>query len=201
MKKVIIFDVMGVIFTVGDDTNDLLVPYILERKPQAHKDEIKRLYHEASLGNISAGDFWTGCGFLPNETESVQKTYLDTRLTLDAGFMECARALKQKYTLELLSNDVSEWSAYLRRRHHIDDYIDHAFISGELGLRKPDPRMYDHALRTMGVRPSECVFIDDSPERVDAAAELGIASILFNRDHLAYRGLQVTSFGGLRAIL
>jgi putative hydrolase of the HAD superfamily len=201
MKKVIIFDVMGVIFTVGDDTNDLLIPYILTIKPQMQEDEIKRLYHEASLGRISAGDFWTGCGFSPDETECVQRTYLDTCLTLDFGFIECAKTLKKKYRLALLSNDVSEWSAYLRKRHNIDDYVDYAFISGDLGLRKPDPRIYESALRVMGVKPSECVFIDDSPERVDAAAELGIASILFNRDRAAYKGLQVTSFDGLCAIL
>ncbi len=201
MKEVIIFDVMGVIFTVGDDTNELLVPYILERKPQAQKDTIKRLYLEASLGSISAGEFWTGCGFSADETEDAEKTYLDTCLTLDLGFLECAKALKQKYRLALLSNDVSEWSVYLRKRHHIDDYIDYAFISGDLGLRKPDKRVYDHALRAMDIKPSECVYVDDSPERVDAAAELGIASILFNRGNIAYKGLQVTSFEGLRALL
>lgn len=53
----------------------------------------------------------------------------------------------------------------------------------------------------MGAKPYECLFIDDSPERVDAAAELGIASILFNRDNIAYKGLQVKSFEGLRALL
>lgn len=201
MKEFIIFDVMGVIFTVGDDTNDLLVPYILERKPQTQKDTIKRLYLEASLGRIHSGEFWTGCGFSADEIKAAQKTYLDTRLTLDPGFIECAKVLKQKYRLALLSNDVSEWSAYLRKRHHIDDYIDYAFISGDLGLRKPDPKIYDYALHAMGAKPYECVFIDDSPERVDAAAELGIASILFNRDNIAYKGLQVKSFEGLRALL
>lgn len=139
MKEFIIFDVMGVIFTVGDDTNDLLVPYILERKPQTQKDTIKRLYLEASLGRIHSGEFWTGCGFSADEIKAAQKTYLDTRLTLDPGFIECAKVLKQKYRLALLSNDVSEWSRYLRKRHHIDDYIDYAFISGA-GFKKARPQ-------------------------------------------------------------
>ena len=58
--KCIIFDAMGVVFTVGDDTNDLLVPYILEKKPDVAKEKIFSLYHEASLGNISPKSLWEG---------------------------------------------------------------------------------------------------------------------------------------------
>lgn len=201
MKRVVIFDVMGVIFTVSDDTNDLLVPYVLSLKPQTKKDDIKQLYLKASLGKLSAREFWAGLGFTPEEIDNIQRTYLDNYLTLDKGFPECAAALKQRYAIALLSNDVAEWNEYLRKRHEIDSFIDHAFISSDLGLRKPDPEIYKRALEAMDVKPCECVFIDDSPERVDAAAELGIESILFNRNNVAYKGIQVTSFGELNAIL
>ena len=50
MIKYIIFDAMGVIFTVGDDTNDLLVPYILERNPQESREHINDVYIKASIG-------------------------------------------------------------------------------------------------------------------------------------------------------
>lgn len=201
MKQVIIFDVMGVIFTVSDDTNDLLVPYVLSLKPETKIETIKQLYLEASLGKISARDFWAGLGFPSRDIDAIQKEYLDTRLTLDSGFIECVKKLKPKYTIALLSNDVSEWSVYLRKRHHIEEYIDHAFISGDLGFRKPDPEIYKQALAEMNVKPCECVFIDDDPRRVDAAAELAIASILFNRNNDQYKGIQVKSFKELSAIL
>lgn len=201
MKKVIIFDVMGVVFTVSDDVSDLLIPYILSLRPHTQKDGIKRLYLEASLGKLSALEFWTQLGFSEREIESVQKNYLDNCLTLDGGFIECVKELKEKYSIALLSNDIAEWSAYLRKCHGIDEYIDYAFISSDLALRKPDPEIYKQALGRMNVRPSECVFIDDSPERVDAAADLGIASILFNRNNDAYKGIQVRSFRELSVIL
>jgi putative hydrolase of the HAD superfamily len=201
MKQVIIFDVMGVIFKVSDDTNDLLIPYVLTLRPQTQKETIKKLYLEASLGKISANDFWAGLGFPSSDIDGIQKDYLDSRLTLDPGFIECVKTLKAKYTIALLSNDISEWSVYLRKRHRIEEYIDFAFISGGMGLRKPDPEIYKQALSKMNVKPFECVFIDDDPRRVNAAAELGIASILFNRNQNRYKGIQVMSFKELSAVL
>lgn len=201
MKQVVIFDVMGVIFTVSDDTNDLLIPYVSALKPQIQRDTIKRLYLEASLGNISAHDFWAGLEFPPCDIGRIQSDYLDTCLTLDSGFIECVKTLKRKYKIALLSNDVAEWSSYLRKKHGIEEYIDYAFISSDLRVRKPDPEIYRQALDGMDIKPSECVFIDDDPRRVDAAAELGIASILFNRNNDSYKGLQVKSFKELSAIL
>jgi putative hydrolase of the HAD superfamily len=201
MKKVIIFDVMGVIFTVGDDVSDLLIPYILSVKPHTQKEEIKRLYISASLGEISAKKFWKELGFCEDEIDKVQRYYLDTYLTLDEDFIRCVKGLKERYIIALLSNDIAEWSAYLRERHGIGPYIDHAFVSSDLGLRKPDPRIYREALKMLKLKPSECVFIDDSPERVDAAAELGIASIFFNRNKEEYKGIQVRSMPELCSIL
>jgi putative hydrolase of the HAD superfamily len=201
MKNVIIFDVMGVIFTVSDDTNDLLIPYIQTLKPQIKKETVKQLYLDASLGNISAHEFWAELEFPSRDIDKIQKDYLDTHLTLDKGFIECVKTLKSKYIIALLSNDVSEWSGYLRKRHRINEYIDYAFISSDLHLRKPDPEIYKQALNRMNAKPSECVFIDDDPRRVDAAAELGIASILFNRNNDSYKGIQVRSFKELSDIL
>ena len=44
---------------------------------------------------------------------------------------------------------------------------------------KPDREIYEHCVRSLGVKPSEAVFLDDRPENVEAAAALGIHAILF----------------------
>ncbi len=202
MKKIVIFDVMGVVFEVGDDTNDLLVPFIHNIEKTIPQEKIVELYLEASLGKISAYKFWLGLGFEPQNIESIQRQYLETCLTLDKHFIECIKKIKEKgYKTALLSNDVLEWSVYLREYHDINKYIDFSFISGDLGIRKPDPEIYKVALRDMVATPSECIFIDDHPDRVDAAAELGITSILFNREKYKYNGLQILSFLDLLKIL
>ena len=52
-------------------------------------------------------------------------------------------------------------------------------ISAEVGLIKPDPRIYRLALAKLGARPEESVFIDDVPANVDAARSAGMVGIEF----------------------
>lgn len=55
----------------------------------------------------------------------------------------------------------------------IHDYFETYAISAVLGCEKPDPRMYHHASTGLGLKPSECLFVDDLPELVSAAMALG----------------------------
>lgn len=57
LTKWVILDLMGVIFKVGDDTNDLLVPYILKMNDMISAEKINEMYLKASLGVISSFDF------------------------------------------------------------------------------------------------------------------------------------------------
>jgi putative hydrolase of the HAD superfamily len=199
--RFILFDVMGVVFTVGDDVEGLLIPYIRSLKPEIPAGRIRDAYRDASLGKMPSSGFWALMGFEETEAADVERVYLESSFTLDAGFIPCARALKERYRLALLSNDVSEWSRYLREYHGVEPLIDAVFISGDLGVRKPDPRIYQIAMDRLGASPSECVFIDDYPERVEAARKLGINAILFNREGHDYSGSQVESFEQLTRLL
>ena len=202
MKKIIIFDVMGVIFEVGDDTNELLVPYLLNLNSSINKTMINEYYKQASLGEISSHEFWMNLGFASKDIEIIEKKYLETCLTLDQSFIGSVKKIKDRgYITALLSNDVSEWGQYLRNIHDIDKYIDFTFISGDVGIRKPDPEIYKIALEKMDAKPSECIFIDDDPLRVEAAEKLYITSILFNRECHKYNGLQIFSFSDLLKFL
>ncbi|MFF2847488.1 HAD family hydrolase [Streptomyces sp. NPDC058001] len=55
----------------------------------------------------------------------------------------------------------------------IRDYFEVYAISAVLGCEKPDPRMYHHASTGLGLKPSECLFVDDLPNLVSAAIALG----------------------------
>jgi putative hydrolase of the HAD superfamily len=57
--------------------------------------------------------------------------------------------------------------------------------SYQLGLAKPDPEIYHHALEKLGARPEETLFLDDKQVNIDAARALGIHGLLFtNVDQL-----------------
>ena len=60
-----------------------------------------------------------------------------------------------------------------------DDMFDVVVISGEVGMRKPEARIFEHTLELLGLPASECVFVDDLPHNVAAAAGLGLVGVQY----------------------
>jgi putative hydrolase of the HAD superfamily len=58
-----------------------------------------------------------------------------------------------------------------------DRMFDAVVISGEVGMRKPEPKIYLHVLERLGVRPEQTVFVDDLRPNLDAAEALGIVAV------------------------
>jgi len=61
--------------------------------------------------------------------------------------------------------------------YHLSEHYDAVIISGEVGLRKPDPAIYLLAAEKLGLPASWCVFVDDVAANLPAAAELGMATV------------------------
>ena len=78
----------------------------------------------------------------------------------------------------LLSN--SWGNTYPRER--IDAAFDLVVISGEVGMRKPNPDIFGHMLGLLKLRPERVVFVDDAEPNTDGAARLGMLTIL-HTDH------------------
>jgi putative hydrolase of the HAD superfamily len=74
----------------------------------------------------------------------------------------------------LVSNS---WSTGHYDRDLLDQLFDAVLISGELGMHKPQPEIYELASERIGVEPAGCVFIDDLRENCDGAEAVGMASI------------------------
>jgi putative hydrolase of the HAD superfamily len=73
----------------------------------------------------------------------------------------------------LISN--SWGNDYPRELWH--ELFDCVVISAEVGMRKPDEGIFRHALGSLGVRPGECVFIDDIEHNIRAAEAIGMIGI------------------------
>ena len=155
MIKWIVFDAMGVIFTEGEDVYNFLIPFIQERNPIS-KDEIYAVYRKANLGEISSREFWEDVG-LGHEYPQIETRYLDSKSDLDADFVPVARVLSKKYGIGLLSNDISEWSAYLRNKFSIN-FFDVVVVSGDVHYRKPDLQIFSRFLKDANTYTEECIF-------------------------------------------
>jgi epoxide hydrolase-like predicted phosphatase len=58
-----------------------------------------------------------------------------------------------------------------------DEMFDAVVISGEVGMRKPEPEIFAHVLDLLGVRADQTVFVDDLKPNVEAAEALGLVGV------------------------
>ena len=85
----------------------------------------------------------------------------------------------------LLSNS---WGDDRYDRALLEELFDDRVISGLVGLRKPDPAIYELAAERLGLPPAACVFVDDLPGNLKPARALGMATILHRGDAAATLG-------------
>ena len=99
---------------------------------------------------------------------------------------------------------LSNWSAELfpvaLERFDFLAWFEGILISGEVGVNKPDPQIFEHLVERFGIEPATAIFIDDSSANVDTAAALGFGAIQFTDDaalrlELVRRGLLPRSAG------
>jgi HAD superfamily hydrolase (TIGR01509 family) len=83
-----------------------------------------------------------------------------------------------------LSNTNREHLTALKRDFRLFEGFKEILASFELGLRKPEPAMYQAALKRMGVQAGEAFYLDDVPEYVEAARALGIPSFHYTFNDL-----------------
>jgi epoxide hydrolase-like predicted phosphatase len=68
-------------------------------------------------------------------------------------------------------------NSWRREDYDVDDLFDVVVLSGDLGIRKPDPEIYAVAVERLGVIPERCVFVDDLGGNLKPAKALGMTTI------------------------
>lgn len=98
--------------------------------------------------------------------------------------IELLLELKKKYRLLLLSNtnplhiDISAVNEFARFGLKLEDVFDKCYYSYEMKMAKPDAEIFEALLTDAGVKPEECLFLDDGQKNIDQATKLGIQSYL-----------------------
>ena len=87
----------------------------------------------------------------------------------------------------LLSNS---WGCEEYPRADFPGLFDTVVLSGEVGMRKPEEAIFQHAAQTLGLSPQECVFVDDMAPNVAAAQALGMTAVLHTESASTARALQ-----------
>ena len=201
-SRILLIDMYGVIIK---ESRGYFVPYTLQRFCESEHGRIIRIikdeqcFTKAQLGELTGAQFLSYLGY--DFPEATTEDYLKNYLTLDEGFRKFAETYSKIYDFCLLSNDVLEWSEFLTDFHRINPYFKEKIVSGEVHMRKPDKEMFTYALKKLGCSAEQCVFVDNSVSNLLAAQDLGIQTILFNRDGVEYEGRVVDDFDALGKML
>lgn len=174
----LVLDAMGVMYDEGNLVEAHLIPFARERGCALSARDILGHYLRCSAGAMSSSGFWQALGVVGRAANLDADYAARHRLTEGlVAFLDTMRVCEAP--VHCLSNDVSEWSACLRRAHGLDAYIDHWTISGDVGSRKPDVGIYRALLDATGLRATDCLFVDDKAPNLDVARELGFHTCLF----------------------
>lgn len=94
--------------------------------------------------------------------------------------VELMKELKGQYGLAMLTNAPSRYSLDQRfQPGELDELFDVVVVSGEVGWDKPAPEIYTMTVEKLGVKPEECLFIDDIPAFTATAQALGIKAYTY----------------------
>ena len=105
--------------------------------------------------------------------------------SLNHKLLDFIKKLKQNKKLKVfaLSNTNSLHVEFLAK-NIIDfrEHFDQVFYSYELGMIKPDPKIFLHVLERINYEPSECIFIDDNRKNVNVAKQIGMIGLQFRNE-------------------
>jgi epoxide hydrolase-like predicted phosphatase len=97
---------------------------------------------------------------------------------LDADFSAYLARLRPRCSTAILSNAIDGARREYQALYGFEQLVDVIIYSYEVGLAKPDPRVYRLLCDRLAVSPGEVVFLDDRTENVKAACEFGIHALL-----------------------
>ena len=104
-------------------------------------------------------------------------------ITLDPDTLKILRTLTQKRVPTALITNFDHPPHIHRLLDRLDlrRFFDVITISAEVGIKKPDPRIFDDALRATGLKPENVIFIGDTDDDMRAAIACGMRPVLIRR--------------------
>jgi 2-haloacid dehalogenase len=137
----------------------------------------------------------------PHWAEAIRAYRANFGDSLVGAIEDTVQILRELHAAAIPLYGLTNWSAELfpaaRARFDFLNLFEDIIISGEEGVAKPDPAIFEILRERIGHSLGRCVFIDDSPPNIEAAGKAGLDAILFTdtghlRKDLVVRGLPLS---------
>jgi epoxide hydrolase-like predicted phosphatase len=182
--KAVIFDLGGVLLR----TDDFTPREQLAKRLNMDRHELEEFIFggdsgdKAQRGEIRIEQHFANLcyqiGYTPLQFQQLVGEFF-SRDRLDEELVDYVRRLHKQYKTALLSNAWDDLRKRIAEMWHFEDAFDLLVISAEVGVAKPDPKIFRLALDQLGVQASESIFVDDFQRNVDAARGVGMNAIRF----------------------
>lgn len=132
------------------------------------------------IGRVTEAAWWRVIAdrlHVDEEQAATIRADLRARQTWNTTLLAGLHRVRTRATITIVSNAWPDARASLADAGLLD-LADSVVLSCEAGYAKPDPRIYTAALRGVQADPADALFIDDTPEHVDAARSLGMSGHL-----------------------
>lgn len=150
----------------------------------AYDEDGDHPWHQVERGELAIAD-WAVAVTEMGRAQGIEVDFaplqaMFAEMTVNQQVLDRARSLRDEgYRVGLITNNVKEGSATWRALVPVDELFEVVVDSCEVGMRKPNPAIFLHALELLGdVAPGEAVFLDDSPGNVAGARRAGLHAIL-----------------------
>lgn len=186
--KAIVFDLGAVLLNIDyQATIDAFVNLGIKNFDDIFsKAKQSNLTDDFEKGNISEGDFFGALKALLHtevEKQDLIAAWNIMLKDLPRNRVDLLLECKKQIPTYLLSNTnythIADYHAYLQKNYDVDDmtsWFTKVYYSFEMGKRKPDANIFEQVLMENNLKPEEVLYIDDSPQHIDAARKLGIVS-------------------------
>ena len=195
MIKGIIFDIGGVLIRTHDQSYRRKWETRLGLEPGGAARLIfdSDLGRQAQVGRVTLREVWAWAGELlglsADELAAFERDFWAGD-RLDRDLIRYIQGLRVRYRTAFLSNAWQRDGRAMAEELGLADCFDAYVVSAEVGVAKPDPRIYHITLERLDVLPAEAVFVDDFIENVEAARRIGMQAIHFTDPLLARQQLE-----------
>ena len=174
MIKAIIFDCFGVLFT---NTQKIF----FEKHQELFINGINILYElnkEIDLGRMTQLEFFKILEKEIGLPASQIQFEIEKECVADQQLATLIRKLKSNYKIGLLSN-AAEDEINVVYKDKLETLFDSIIVSYQIGIAKPDPKIFQASIENLNVEFKDSLFIDDNQENVDMANKLGMQGFLY----------------------
>lgn len=168
----IVFDFYGVF--VNDPYDAWLATHNIERS-----GPYSDLVHQVDTGKLSHEDFFIQLGRLSGKSvESIRDSFIITPALINSDMVTLVKQLSQSYKLGFISNG-SHHVRELLESQSLVDHFQSIVISSEVGITKPSREIFERCFIELDATGDEIVFIDDRTINTEAAAHLGVLTLVY----------------------